>query len=282
MCIRDSRGRRAGPCAHGCGGKRQPARGPGLPVAAIAPVGDDESAGAVREAGAGGGREVAERVGPAAGDRIPRRCARTDEKRQPGGGEARAAAVEIVRRLIRSITPERLKGTLICIPIVNVLGFLNHSRYLPDGRDLNRSFPGSPNGSLTARLANLFLEEIISKATHGIDLHTGGGHRANLPHIRANLDDPQVHALARSFDVPALANPNLPNPVNPAYTNAANWQSLAMVDDGTNGDAVAGDDVFTATVPGQPNRTLVRYRICLLYTSPSPRARTRPRMPSSA
>ncbi len=114
--------------------------------------------------------------------------------------------VEIVRRLIRSITPERIKGTLICIPIVNVLGLLNHSRYLPDGRDLNRSFPGSPNGSLTARLANLFLEEIIAKATHGIDLHTGGGHRANLPHIRANLDDPQVHALARAFDVPVLVN----------------------------------------------------------------------------
>jgi hypothetical protein len=58
-----------------------------------------------------------------------------------------------------------------------------------------------------------------------------------------------------------LANPTLPNPVNPDYTNSANWIALTMVDDGTSGDAVAGDQVFTATIPGQANRTLVRYRI---------------------
>ncbi|NIY09287.1 MAG: succinylglutamate desuccinylase, partial [Gemmatimonadetes bacterium] len=63
--------------------------------------------------------------------------------------------------------------TLVAVPIVNVHGFIHHSRYLPDRRDLNRSFPGSERGSLAARLANLFMTEIVANCTHGIDLHTG-------------------------------------------------------------------------------------------------------------
>ncbi len=98
----------------------------------------------------------------------------------------------------------RIRGTLIAIPIVNVYGFLNNSRYLPDGRDLNRSFPGSPKGSLASRIAHTFLNEIILKCTHGIDLHTGARHRGNLPQIRADLSNPNVEKLAKAFGVPVV------------------------------------------------------------------------------
>ncbi len=117
--------------------------------------------------------------------------------------------VEVIRRLLKLPILKRLHGTLIAIPIVNVHGFIYHSRYLPDGRDLNRSFPGSESGSLTARVANLFMTEIVEQCSHGIDLHTGAGHRTNLPHVRANLDDPETSRLAHAFGVPLLLNSNL-------------------------------------------------------------------------
>jgi len=117
--------------------------------------------------------------------------------------------VEIIRRLSRVAGLRRLRGTLITIPIVNVFGFLNHSRYLPDRRDLNRSFPGSERGSLAARLANTFLSEVVDHCSYGIDLHTATGHRVNLPHIRANLDDADTDRLARVFGVPVVINTNL-------------------------------------------------------------------------
>lgn len=114
--------------------------------------------------------------------------------------------VEIVRRLLQLSSLKRLQGTLIAVPIVNVMGFITQSRYLPDRRDLNRSFPGSTRGSLAGRLARLFLDEIVSKVTHGIDLHTGAIHRDNFPQIRGNLDDPETDRLARAFGVPAIIN----------------------------------------------------------------------------
>ncbi|HKJ88414.1 MAG TPA: succinylglutamate desuccinylase/aspartoacylase family protein, partial [Gammaproteobacteria bacterium] len=89
---------------------------------------------------------------------------------------------------------------------VNVHGVLSHSRYLPDRRDLNRTFPGSERGSLAARLANLFMTEIVDNCTYGIDLHTGAIHRGNLPQIRADLDDPETARLAKLFGVPVLLN----------------------------------------------------------------------------
>lgn len=117
--------------------------------------------------------------------------------------------VEIVRRLIKSHSLKNLRGTLIVVPVVNVFGIIQHSRYLPDRRDLNRSFPGSSRGSLAARLAHIFLEEIVSKCNYGIDLHTGAIHRSNLPQIRANLDDEETKELAKAFSVPVLLNANL-------------------------------------------------------------------------
>jgi predicted deacylase len=117
--------------------------------------------------------------------------------------------VEIIRRLLKNAVLRRLKGDLIAIPVVNVYGFINHSRYLPDRRDLNRSFPGSETGSLAARLANMFMKEIVNQCTHGIDLHTAASHRNNLPQIRANLDDPETERLAKAFGVPVILNSNL-------------------------------------------------------------------------
>jgi predicted deacylase len=117
--------------------------------------------------------------------------------------------VEIVRRLLKLPLLRRVRGVLMAIPIVNVYGFIQHSRYLPDRRDLNRSFPGSEKGSLTARVANLFMREIVSNCSHGVDIHTGAIHRANLPQIRARLQDPETKRLARTFGVPVLLNSDL-------------------------------------------------------------------------
>lgn len=110
--------------------------------------------------------------------------------------------VEIIRRVLQHRSLNNLRGTLIAIPIVNVYGFLNHTRYLPDGRDLNRSFPGSAKGSLTGRVAHTFVREIVRKCTHGIDLHTGARHRSNFPQIRADLDDPVALTMTQAFGVP--------------------------------------------------------------------------------
>jgi len=117
--------------------------------------------------------------------------------------------VEIIRRLLKLPALKRLKGTIIAVPIVNTYGLINHSRYLPDRRDLNRSFPGSEKGSLAARLAHVFMNEIVTQSTHGIDLHTGALHRENLPQIRANLDDDETHTLASAFNVPVIISSNL-------------------------------------------------------------------------
>jgi uncharacterized protein len=117
--------------------------------------------------------------------------------------------IEIIRRLIRQKTMKLTKGTLIVVPMVNVYGVLNQSRYMPDRRDLNRSFPGSPSGSLAGRVAYKFLNEIVKICDYGIDLHTGAIHRSNLPQVRADLDDEETLALAKSFGVPVLINANL-------------------------------------------------------------------------
>lgn len=114
--------------------------------------------------------------------------------------------VEIVRRLLKRKILASLRGTLIAIPIVNSFGFIHQSRYLPDRRDLNRMFPGSTNGSLAARLADLFMTEIVSRCTHGIDLHAGSNHRFNLPHIRASFGDEETRSLAEAFGAPVMVN----------------------------------------------------------------------------
>jgi predicted deacylase len=117
--------------------------------------------------------------------------------------------IEIVGRLLKSRSIKALRGTLIAVPIVNVFGVLNQSRYLPDRRDLNRSFPGSKKGSLAGRIANLFLKEIVAKCDYGIDLHTGAIHRSNLPQIRGNLDDAETFEMAKAFGMPVMLNSDI-------------------------------------------------------------------------
>ena len=119
------------------------------------------------------------------------------------------AGVEIIRRVVSRIDPRQLGGTVLAVPIVNVYGFLNDDRYLPDRRDLNRSFPGSATGSLARRVANEFMTSIVSRCDVGIDLHTGSDHRSNLPQIRADLDDPFTCRLAMAFGAPVALDARL-------------------------------------------------------------------------
>ena len=116
--------------------------------------------------------------------------------------------VEIIAQILSRIDPKKLRGTIIAVSIVNVFGFIEQSRYLPDRRDLNRSFPGSENGSLASRLANLFIREIVDRSTHGIDLHTAAVHRINLPQIRANLEDETTYQCAKAFGAPLMMHSN--------------------------------------------------------------------------
>ncbi|MDB9527356.1 succinylglutamate desuccinylase/aspartoacylase family protein [Oscillatoria sp. CS-180] len=112
--------------------------------------------------------------------------------------------VEIIRRVIHTIKPSFLHGTVLAVPVVNIFGLIEQSRYLPDRRDLNRSFPGSSRGSLAARLAAIFMREVVSHCTHGIDLHTAAIHRDNFPQVRANLKDPTTHHFAKAFGAPII------------------------------------------------------------------------------
>ncbi len=117
--------------------------------------------------------------------------------------------IEIIRRLLKRPSLKKIKGTLIAVPVVNVFGLINRSRYLPDRRDLNRCFPGEKNGTLAGQLAKLFMKEVVKKCTHGIDLHTAAINRTNLSQIRAWLDNPETRALAKSFGVPVVVNSKL-------------------------------------------------------------------------
>jgi predicted deacylase len=119
--------------------------------------------------------------------------------------------VEIIRRLLRTSALKRLRGTLLAVPIVNVFGFYDRSRYLPDRRDLNRSFPGSESGSLASRLGHVFMTEVVERSDFGIDLHTAAIHRDNLPQIRADITDPIIKPLAKAFSAPALLHSAAPS-----------------------------------------------------------------------
>lgn len=112
--------------------------------------------------------------------------------------------VEIIRRLLNLVSVDRLAGTLICVPVVNLFGFISHQRYLPDRRDLNRVFPGTPNGSLAAQLAHVFNQEIVQRSDFGIDLHSAALHRTNLPQIRISDERPRAMEMAQIFGAPAV------------------------------------------------------------------------------
>lgn len=117
--------------------------------------------------------------------------------------------IEIVRRIIRNKYNKPSAGTIICLPVFNIFGFLNISRALPDGRDLNRSFPGSKNGSLASQFAYEFLNQIAPKVDYVIDFHTGAAKRNNAAQIRCVLKDERSVELAHVFNPPFIVHSNL-------------------------------------------------------------------------
>lgn len=116
---------------------------------------------------------------------------------------------EIIRRLRRRLVNRPLAGTVMLVPVVNVLGFIQGDRYLPDRRDLNRSFPGTGKGSLASQVANKFYRKILKRCSFGIDIHSAAAHRYNLPQIRVSAGDPHLLELARAFGAPAVIEANL-------------------------------------------------------------------------
>jgi len=110
--------------------------------------------------------------------------------------------MEIVRRILESGYHRVKRGTVVCMPIINVYGFLNYSRDVPDGKDVNRSFPGSKNGSLAARVAYHLIKEVIPFIDYGIDFHTGGAMRANYPQVRCVMQEKKNAELALAFHAP--------------------------------------------------------------------------------
>jgi len=107
--------------------------------------------------------------------------------------------IETVRRILYNLDANRLKGTVVGVPIVNLQGFRRGSRYLSDRRDLNRFFPGDPQGSSAARIAHSFFHEIIHHCSAVVDLHTGSFYRTNLPQLRADLTHPKVVKMTEGF-----------------------------------------------------------------------------------
>lgn len=114
--------------------------------------------------------------------------------------------IEIVRRIVEQIEVESLNGTVIAMPVANPMGFRQSSRYLPDRRDLNRYFPGRPYGSLASRIADRIFDNVIRRCDLVVDFHSGSFHRANLPQIRADLNDPKLSEIAKWFGSPVVVH----------------------------------------------------------------------------
>ena len=219
------------------------------------------------------------------------------------------AGVEIIRRVLARIDPRQLRGTVLAVPIVNVHGFLSGDRYLPDRRDLNRSFPGSEHGSLAGRIAHLFMTEIVERCDVGIDLHTGSDHRTNLPQIRADLDDPATRvrsprrSVHRSCCTPSFATDRCARAATAAgatvllYEGGEAWRidedaaivgsrgiqrvlrQLDMIDDDVESLADADREPLERVGAGPPERNRVVGRRARQTPSrrvtPSPRSTTR-------
>lgn len=111
-----------------------------------------------------------------------------------------------VRQLIQDEELKLTSGALVLVPVLNLLGFDRHSRYLPDRRDLNRSFPGSAEGSLAGRMARTLFDEIVARCDYGIDLHTASVRRTNYPNVRGDLSLPEVRRIAEAFGCDVLIN----------------------------------------------------------------------------
>jgi len=117
--------------------------------------------------------------------------------------------IEILRRMLQEKQFKLKKGAVIVVPLLNVFGFIHFSRDVPDGKDVNRSFPGSTKGSLASRIAYHYTKEILPQITIGVDLHTGGSQRHNFPQVRYTEEDEMSRALAKIFDAPFMFSSRL-------------------------------------------------------------------------
>jgi predicted deacylase len=134
--------------------------------------------------------------------------------------------IEIVRQLISKGINHPKIGTIICIPIINIFGFLQKIREFPDGRDLNRSFPGARKGSLAAQVAYKLMNEILPVVDYCMDFHTGGSSRFNAPHVRIEANDKKLAQFAQTFNAPfILHSKNL----NKSFRNACRKQGVPLL-----------------------------------------------------
>lgn len=134
--------------------------------------------------------------------------------------------IEIVRRLISENHVKPDIGSVIAVPIVNIYGFLQQARYLPDGKDLNRSFPGNRNGSLASRVAHAIVHSIMPQADFGIDFHTGGASKDNIPQIRCVLNNETNMKLAKAFAPPFILNSPL---IDKSFRKAAQRRGKSII-----------------------------------------------------
>jgi len=134
--------------------------------------------------------------------------------------------VEIVRRLIARKINKPKRGTIICIPILNVFGFLSAERAFPDGRDLNRSFPGTKRGSLASRVAFHFTSQILPHADYCLDFHTGGASRFNAAQVRINSGDKKLMHLAKVFNAPFTV---VSNNLKKTYRSTCNKMGIPII-----------------------------------------------------
>ncbi|KAA0228595.1 succinylglutamate desuccinylase/aspartoacylase family protein [Fimbriimonadia bacterium ATM] len=134
--------------------------------------------------------------------------------------------IEIVSQVMRRLRPQKMRGAVLCVPVVNVFGYLTQRRYMPDRRDLNRVFPGSARGSMSSRVANLLMEEIVRKCEFGIDLHSGSNNRANMPQVRIGFGDKRSCDLAAKFGAPVVVNARLRDGSLRAVANARGVEVL--------------------------------------------------------
>jgi uncharacterized protein len=172
--------------------------------------------------------------------------------------------IAVCRALLDAIEPASLRGALVVVPIVNVLGVQFGSRYLPDRRDLNRSFPGSHAGSMAARIARLLLDEVIVGSDVGLDLHTAANHRTNVPQIRVAASDARARALAIAFGAPFV----LDAPVRPGSLREAASERGVSVLTFEGGQPLRFD--ADAIEVGRRGVLRVLHRLDMIDTSPDP------------
>jgi len=126
--------------------------------------------------------------------------------------------IEIVRRMLQEKRFKIKKGAVIAVPILNIFGFIHFSRDVPDGKDVNRSFPGRKSGSMASRIAYHYVSQIMHQMDFAIDLHTGGAQRHNFPQIRFTQEDDRSRELASIFNAPFTFSSRL---IKGSFRNAA-------------------------------------------------------------